>query len=197
MIVSALLIAGGIAAFSRSAKAQGSLDLNSTLNREIGVLGSFIQNISVPVLQGSKRLTGGQALNLINYIDQRDFGGWFARNGLIMHVRAIWRHESGLNPAAQNMNDPRGGAHGIGQVILQDAKIDYGVPSAQSLYDPVYGGAISMRHIKSTIDRLARGLGRAPKVSEWVQAYNAGVSGYLRGVRVPSYLAAVSARLYV
>lgn len=197
LAIAGLLLIGGMAAFSRSAKASAQQDLIGLFNREISALGSVSSNINISAVRASKRLTGAQAASLIAYLDRRDFGGWFERNGLTGYVRAIWRVESGLNPSAKNMSDPRGGAHGIGQVIIGDAMQDYGVPSADSLYDPIYGGAISMRHIQSTIERLGRGLGRAPKPSEWVQAYNAGVSGYLRGVRVPSYLAAVTARLYV
>lgn len=158
---------------------------------------SSVSPVSVPVASYGDRLTRVEALGLVRRLDAAYFGGWFAANVPASDVVAIWKHESALKPAAINMSDPYGGAWGIGQVLADVARIDYGISNAQSLLDPLIGGRVSMAHIKSTIERLSSAIGSRASFSQWAQAYNAGVSGYLSGVRVPAYLVSVNLARYV
>ena len=158
---------------------------------------SVVSPVSTPVASYGSRLSRSEALGLVSRLDAAHFGGWFAANVPASDVVAIWKHESALKPGAINLNDPYGGAWGIGQVLADVARIDYGIPNAQSLLDPLIGGRVSMAHMKSTIERLSNALGYRAKFSEWAQAYNAGVAGYLSGVRVPTYLVSVNLARYV
>lgn len=142
---------------------------------------------------GKAKLTDADARALIADLDASVFGGWFARNVPTTDIVGVWRHESGLKPAAENKSDPMGGAFGLGQVLADVARIDYGVTPPQKLFNAETGARVSMAHIKSTIERL-QGQGVSPVFSAWAQAYNVGVAGYVKGRRNPAYLAAVSIR---
>lgn len=146
--------------------------------------------------EGTAQLSRSQALSLARSVDDAALGGWASQNLGLSRVVAIWRVESALKPSAINRNDPMGGAWGIGQVLAGVASKDYGV-SAPDLLRPEIGARVSLQHMKSTYQRLASGLGREPTFTEWAQAYNVGVAGYLSGRRNTTYAALVAARVFV
>ena len=193
-----ILFAASAAAILAASRANGSETPWTTVTRS----GFSFPSISSPRGQltptapdsyGTK-LTTAQARELASRLDAGHFGGWFTQRNLINLIVAIWRVESGLKPGAINRKDPQGGAWGIGQVLAGVAIADYGLFSPTQLLDAETGARVSMAHIKSTYERLEVGLKRQPTRSEWIQAYNVGVAGYLAGRRSSVYLLKV--RLY-
>jgi len=140
---------------------------------------------------GKDKLTAKEARALISELDAAYFGNWFESNGVADDIVAVWKVESRLKPRAINAKDPMGGAWGIGQVLAEVARIDYGIASPYQLLDVETGARVSMAHIKSTIERL-KAAGVTPTKSAWVQAYNVGVAGYVSGRRARGYLALVN-----
>ena len=145
---------------------------------------------------GKAQLTASDARILISDIDNSYFGGWFAANVDSSDIIGIWKTESGLRPAEINDQDPFGGAWGIGQVLADVARIDYGISPPALLLEVETGARVSMQHIQSTIQRLIAS-GVNPTFSAWAQAYNVGVAGYVSGRRNLGYLALVTARRIV
>lgn len=140
--------------------------------------------------------TGNKALaaTLVSDYDIRTFGGWFSQGGRSQKdVMAIFQIESGFNPAAINRNDPFGGAWGIGQILADVARIDYGVASPEQLLIRSIGVLTSMRHLQFIWGDLTRRLGRNPTKSEWIMAYNAGSRGVAEGRGSKTYLAKFTA----
>lgn len=135
------------------------------------------------------KLSRAQAVNLAASLDAAHFGGFFGRSSLTPdRIATLWRIESGLNPSAINPSDPRGGSFGLGQVQAGIASADYGVSNPYDLLQPETGALVSMRHLKFTHDYLAQNLDPSVSLASWLQAYNAGAPGYVRGIRAPQYL---------
>ena len=110
----------------------------------------------------------------------------------------MWLTESSGNPRATNFmggDGAQGGSWGLGQVTARTAS-DYGIlrPLAFTMLHPRIGGRVSMQHVDATIAGLRRA-GRAGSVSEWLQAYNVGVTGYLNGARNSAHLSRFNTNL--
>ena len=192
----ALIGLGGlIVALSLVNRAQGEGFSYSPLFIPQSIIGAASAGSASTVAVVSERLTKTELKALIAQIDGFEFAGYFASGSGPSRedVYAIMNAESARRPDAINKNDPFGGAWGLGQVLADIARIDYGVANPYDLLNPYKGASVSMRHMEWTYRALSNGLGRASGASEFIQAYNVGVSGYLSGRRNLGYLAKVTA----
>ena len=132
----------------------------------------------------TQRLTARNAIELADYLDQVEFGGWFARNYSIKDVVAMWQVESGLDPRAIGDN---GKAYGLGQVWARSAR-EVGFNDVAALLTPEAGALASMRYLKlvhrwMTTD--SRGT-QSPNFEDLIWAYNAGIGNFFQR-RMPAH----------
>lgn len=123
-------------------------------------------------------LPHGQIVALADSISRLTFGGAFD----LAEILAVIEIESGFNPRAYRAEPQLGDAsRGLMQLLLSTARDRgyRGVPDG--LYDPATNIRFGIAHLQWGRDYLRSRLGRAPSVSEWVGAYNAGVGNALKG----------------
>lgn len=143
-------------------------------------------------LYETRARTAMELTDLAADIDRASFGGRFTQTGATyQQIAAMWLTESSGNPRATNFmggDGAQGGSWGLGQVTARTAG-DYGIiaPLAPLMLLPRIGGRVSMQHVEFTIGALRRA-GRAGSASEWIQAYNVGVTGYLNNARNTAHL---------
>jgi len=153
--------------------------------------GKFIANgaalaVAFSVYETRKRTTS-ELVILAQNIDEGSFNGWLAANGVSYdQIAAMWQTESAGNPRATNFtagDGRQGGSWGIGQVTALTAT-DYRLPRifAPIMLYPKIGARLSMSHIRAVIIGLRRA-GFSGSHSEWVHAYNVGLTGFINGRR--------------
>jgi hypothetical protein len=137
----------------------------------------FLERQAVASTGERRRLTHDEARALVQRINTAEFVGWFS----VPDVLAIIEIESAFDPDAvryeAHLDDS---SIGLMQVLTSTAA-DRGYQGPPSgLFDAEVNVRLGMRHMKWTFDYLARRLGRAPTIDEWIGGYNAGVGNVVR-----------------
>lgn len=140
----------------------------------------------------TRRLDLMQLIDLAADQDKSYFNNWFALNDVPHRaLAAMWITESSGNPRATKFtggDGAQGGAWGLGQVTALTAT-DYGVimPLAPIMLLPLIGSRVSMKHVQFNIRGL-KNAGFSGSPEQWVQSYNVGLAGFIRGDRNEPHL---------
>lgn len=162
------------------------------------IIGAYVVTINVAAARPAQVISGGasggtvkaQAANFIAQIDARDYGGFFARNGVIDHkdILALFQIESNFDPDAINYNDGGQGNHayGLGQMLGTTAR-DMGY-SGSSLFVVENAVEATMKYLRFIYNYLTPRMSVVGK-PQWIGAYNMGIGNVARGRLPVAYLA--------
>ena len=156
------------------------------VNRGVIIANGAALGVAAAAYEMRKR-SRDELIALAEDIDAKSFNNWLWFNGVrYTEIAAMWLTESSGNPRATNMtggDGAQGGSWGLGQVTARTAT-DYGLaqPLAPLMLFPRIGAKISIAHVRAVVRGL-RANGLQGGSTQWVQAYNVGLTGFLNGRR--------------